>query len=188
MEALTEVVRAARSGTSASASGRRGRSRRRSALPGVEQLRLEPAAVLAALARARARRDPALRARTASRRSCGRRSPRACSPGSTAGRAGAARTRAPSRSRWAGRWDASSATRCSSAVERLRPVADGPGSRSPSSRSPGCCGSRTSPRRSSAPRGPEQLDENAAASGVVLDAETLAAIDEALAGLVVQPG
>ena len=35
---------------------------------------------------------------------------------------------------------------------------------------------------------PEQLDENAAASGVVLDAGTLAAIDEALAGVVVRPG
>ena len=35
---------------------------------------------------------------------------------------------------------------------------------------------------------PEQLDENAAASGVVLAPETLEAIDEALAGLVVQPG
>ena len=35
---------------------------------------------------------------------------------------------------------------------------------------------------------PEQLDENAAASGVVLAPETLEAIDEALAGLIVQPG
>ena len=35
---------------------------------------------------------------------------------------------------------------------------------------------------------PEQLDENAAASGVVLAPWALAAIDEALAGLVVQPG
>jgi len=35
---------------------------------------------------------------------------------------------------------------------------------------------------------PEQLDENAAASGVALDPATLDAIDAALAGLVVQPG
>jgi aryl-alcohol dehydrogenase-like predicted oxidoreductase len=35
---------------------------------------------------------------------------------------------------------------------------------------------------------PEQLAENAAASGVVLDAETLAAVDRAVAGVVVQPG
>ena len=35
---------------------------------------------------------------------------------------------------------------------------------------------------------PEQLDENAAASGVTLQAATLHAIDDALAGVVVQPG
>ena len=35
---------------------------------------------------------------------------------------------------------------------------------------------------------PEQLDENASASGAVLDEDTLEAIDEALAGVVVQPG
>ena len=34
---------------------------------------------------------------------------------------------------------------------------------------------------------PEQLDENAAASGVRLDEATLAAIDGALAGVVVDP-
>ena len=34
---------------------------------------------------------------------------------------------------------------------------------------------------------PEQLDENAAASGVRLDEATLAAIDDALAGVVVDP-
>ena len=35
---------------------------------------------------------------------------------------------------------------------------------------------------------PEQLDENAGASGVRLDEATLAAIDAALAGVVVDPG
>ena len=34
---------------------------------------------------------------------------------------------------------------------------------------------------------PEQLDDNAAAAGVALDRETLAAIDEVLAGVVVNP-
>ena len=35
---------------------------------------------------------------------------------------------------------------------------------------------------------PEQLEDNAAASGVVLSKETLAAVDAAVAGVVVQPG
>jgi aryl-alcohol dehydrogenase-like predicted oxidoreductase len=35
---------------------------------------------------------------------------------------------------------------------------------------------------------PEQLDDNAAASGVALSEETLAEVDVAVAGVVVQPG
>ena len=77
MEALTEVVRSGKarylgfSEWSAGADPGGARPARR------REVRLEPAAVLDALARARARGDPALRARTASRRSSGRRSPRA---------------------------------------------------------------------------------------------------------------
>ena len=75
------------------------------------------------------------------------------------------------------------------AVDRLRPIAAGAGPDArPSSRSPGCCASRTSPSAIVGASRPEQLDENAAASGVRLDEATLAAIDEALAGVVVDPG
>jgi 1-deoxyxylulose-5-phosphate synthase len=75
-----------------------------------------------------------------------------------------------------------------SAVERLRPVAAAAGLTLPQLalawvlREPNVASAIVGVSR------PEQLDENAAASGVVLDADTLAAIDAAVAGVVVDPG
>ena len=95
--------------------------------------------------------------RTASRRSSGRRSPRACSPASTSpaqpppgGLAGDERADGPADGR------AGSRTTCSSASSGSSRSPSGSGSRWRSSRSPGCCARRTSPRRSSAPRVPSR--------------------------------
>jgi aryl-alcohol dehydrogenase-like predicted oxidoreductase len=69
------------------------------------------------------------------------------------------------------------------AVERLGPIADGCGLTLPQLalawvlREPNVASAIVGASR------PGQLDDNAAASGVTLDAATLAAIDEALAGL-----
>jgi 1-deoxyxylulose-5-phosphate synthase len=74
------------------------------------------------------------------------------------------------------------------AVERLRPIAAAAGLTLPQLalawvlREPNVASAIVGVSR------PEQLDDNAAASGVVLDASTLAAIDDALAGVVVNPG
>ena len=74
------------------------------------------------------------------------------------------------------------------AVERLRPIAAGAGLTLPQLalawvlREPNVASAIVGVSR------PEQLDDNAAASGVVLDASTLAAIDDAVAGVVVNPG
>jgi len=74
------------------------------------------------------------------------------------------------------------------AVERLRPIAADAGLSMPQLalawvlREPNVASAIVGASR------PEQLDENAGASGVVLAPETLAAIDDALAGVVVQPG
>ena len=83
MEALTEVVRAGKARylgfsewPAEQIQAALDAARRR-------ELRLEPAAVLDALARARARASSRSARRTASRRSSGRRSRRACSPAST---------------------------------------------------------------------------------------------------------
>ena len=54
----------------------------------------------------------------------------------------------------------------------------------PSSPWPGCCRTRTSPPRSSAPRRPEQVHENVKAAGVRARAELLARIDEVLGDVV----
>ena len=84
MGALTEVVRAGKarhigfSEWPVAADRGVARAARRRALG------LQPAAVLDAVADARGRGDPAVRRARASRRSCGRRWPRACSPASTA--------------------------------------------------------------------------------------------------------
>jgi aryl-alcohol dehydrogenase-like predicted oxidoreductase len=74
------------------------------------------------------------------------------------------------------------------AVERLRPIAADAGL-SPAQlalawvlREPNVASAIVGASR------PDQLDENVAASGVVLAPETLAAIDDALADVVVQPG
>ena len=74
------------------------------------------------------------------------------------------------------------------AVDRLRPIANGAGlSLSQLAlawvlREPNVAAAIVGASR------PEQLDENAAASGVELDAATLSAIDAAVAGVVVDPG
>ena len=74
------------------------------------------------------------------------------------------------------------------AVERLRPIAAGVGLSLPQLalawvlREPNVASAIVGVTR------PEQLDDNAGASGVRLDPETLAAIDDALAGVVVDPG
>jgi len=74
------------------------------------------------------------------------------------------------------------------AVERLRPVAAAAGLTLPQLalawvlREPNVASAIVGVSR------PEQLDENAAASGVVLDAATVAAVDAAVAGVVVNPG
>jgi aryl-alcohol dehydrogenase-like predicted oxidoreductase len=74
------------------------------------------------------------------------------------------------------------------AVERLRPIAAAAGLTLPQLalawvlRQPNVASAIVGVSR------PEQLDDNVAASGVVLDASTLAAIDDALAGLAVDPG
>ena len=74
------------------------------------------------------------------------------------------------------------------AVERLRPIAAGVGLSLPQLalawvlREPNVASAIVGVSR------PEQLDDNAGASGVRLDAATLAAIDDALAGVVVDPG
>ena len=74
------------------------------------------------------------------------------------------------------------------AVDRLRPIATGAGlSLSQLAlawvlREPNIAAAIVGASR------PEQLDENAAASGVELDAATLSAIDAAVAGVVVDPG
>ena len=170
MEALTEVVRAGKArylGFSewpaekidggARAAGRR-------------EVRLEPAAVLDDLARARARRDPALRGeRHLADRLVAARAGRP--HGQVQARPAAARGQprdvgadellhGRERRRDAARARAAAAARSrTSSASRWR-----------SSRSRGCCASRTSPRRSSARRGPQQVEDNAAASGVELDA------------------
>ena len=54
----------------------------------------------------------------------------------------------------------------------------------PSSPSPGCCRTTTSPPRSSGPRRPEQVTENVKAAGVRLPAELMARIDEVLGDVV----
>jgi len=74
------------------------------------------------------------------------------------------------------------------AVDRLRPIAAAAGLSLPQLalawvlREPNVASAIVGVSR------PEQLDDNAAASGVVLDASTLAAIDEAVAGVVADPG
>jgi aryl-alcohol dehydrogenase-like predicted oxidoreductase len=74
------------------------------------------------------------------------------------------------------------------AVERLRPIAAAAGLTLPQLalawvlREPNVASAIVGVSR------PEQLDDNAAASGVMLDDSTLAAIDDALAGVVVDPG
>ena len=50
----------------------------------------------------------------------------------------------------------------------------------------GVCASRTSPRRSSERAAHEQVHDNASASGIVLSAETLAAVDAALGDVIVR--
>jgi aryl-alcohol dehydrogenase-like predicted oxidoreductase len=74
------------------------------------------------------------------------------------------------------------------AVDRLRPVAEAAGLTLPQLalawvlRQPNVASAIVGASR------PEQLDDNAAASGIALSEETLAAVDAAVAGVVVQPG
>jgi aryl-alcohol dehydrogenase-like predicted oxidoreductase len=74
------------------------------------------------------------------------------------------------------------------AVDRLRPVAEAAGLTLPQLalawvlRQPNVASAIVGASR------PEQLDDNAAASGVALSEETLAEVDVAVAGVVVQPG
>ena len=74
MEALSEVVRAGKARYIGFSEWPRGADRGVARAAGRRALRLQPAAVLDALARARGRGDPAVRTRAASRRSSGRRS------------------------------------------------------------------------------------------------------------------
>jgi 1-deoxyxylulose-5-phosphate synthase len=73
------------------------------------------------------------------------------------------------------------------AVERLRPIAAAAGLTLPQLalawvlREPNVASAIVGVSR------PEQLDDNAAASGVVLDASTLAAIDDAVSGVAIEP-
>ncbi len=175
----------ARRATSASASGRRSRSGAALEVAGRGQVRLLPAAVQHDLARARGRGLRALRRATASRRSSGRRSPRACSPASTT-----PGEPPPSGSR------AASDEMSDFAIERYIERRGARGGRSGCARSPTRRGlsmvaaragldpapRARSPRRSSAPRGPSRCTTTPRPPAVELSDDTLAAIDEALAG------
>ena len=67
------------------------------------------------------------------------------------------------------------------AVQRLVPIAEGAGLRWRRWRSPGCCARRTSPRRSSAPRGPSRCTPTPRPRASSSPQDVLDAIDEALA-------
>ena len=83
-------------------------------------------------------------------------------------------------SRWAASWRARSISGCWSACSSCALSPTSSACRWPSSRSPGCCGRRTSPRRSSARAGPSRSRTMPAPPGVELDSATLARIDEIL--------
>ena len=97
MEALTEVVRQGKVRYLGFSEWPVEKMQEALAAAGRREVRLEPAAVLDDLARARARPHRRSARSTASRRSCGRRSPRACSPASTSPGAAAARRTAARR-------------------------------------------------------------------------------------------
>ena len=170
--ALTEVVDAGKaryigvSNWTGEQIQRRGRARARARL---REDRLVAAGVLAAPPRARGGRDPGVARRTASRRSSGRRSRRACSPASTCRarlRRGHARGRAQ-RVVWQYLDDD-----VLERVQRLRPIADGLGITTAQLalawvlREPNVASAIVGASR------PEQLRDNAAASGVELDDAT----------------
>ena len=117
--------------------------------PRRREVRLEPAAVLAALARARARDLRAVRAE----RDLADRLVAACTGRADgevqAGTRRPRRARAPHHARWAGRWTASATTTCSKPCSGFSRSPTGSASRWRSSPSPGSSVSPTSPPRSS---------------------------------------
>ena len=118
-------------------------------------LRLEPAAIFAAVAQARKRRSSRSARRRGSRRSSGRRWRKACSRAST-GRAPRRRPAAAPTATSMGQFMQSwlLARDPGGGAEAAAAGRGGRLQRSRNSRLPGCCASRTSPPPSSAPAGP----------------------------------
>ena len=187
MQALTEVVRTGKArylGFSEWPAGEDpggARAARR------REVRVEPAAVLDALARAGARRHPALRGeRHLADRVVAARAGRAHGQ-VHAGAAAARRQPHGRRSRWEPSWGATTTTLLAR-VQELRPVADGLGITMAQLalawvlREPNVASAIIGASR------PEQVEDNAAASGIELDDATLQRIDEILGDSVVVRG
>ena len=157
MEALTEVVRAGKARYIGFSEWPAEKIREAQAMAGVEHF-VSSQPQYSMIWRG-PERDviPALRASTASRRSSGRRSRQGVltgkyKPGAAAARGLARNLRADGRLHGA----RPTTRRCSSVSSSCGRSPTSSASRWRSSRSPGCCGSRTSPRRSSARRGPSR--------------------------------
>ena len=180
MEALTEVVRAGKARYIGFSEWPAEKIEEALAAARRREVRLEPAAVLDALARARARRDPAVRReRHLADRVVAARAGRA-HRASTSPASRRPRTAARRRSRWATSWTSSDDDVLLERVQRLLPVADGLGL---SMAQLALAWVLREPNVASAIIGasrPEQVDDNAAASGVALDEATLQQIDEIL--------
>ena len=186
MEALTEVCEAGKAREIGFSRVDRRADRGGPRGPGREEVRLLPAAVQHDLAGARGRADPLLRASTGSRRSSGRRSPRECSPASTARASRHPRARARPREEMGWAMDRYWSDEVLEAVQRLVPIAEDAGlEHGQLALAWVPAPARTSPRRSSAPRGPSRSTTNAEASGSSSRRDTLGAIDEALDGVAV---